>query len=87
MRTFHLGFLVAFLALGSLGVAAAVPVATVEVVKSYPHDPDAFTQGLVVFDGELYEGTGRNGQSSLRRVALDSGEVLQRRNLGALYFG
>lgn len=66
---------------------AAVPIATVEVVHEYPHDPDAFTQGLVVFDGELYEGTGRNGESSLRRVALDTGEVLQRRNLGSRYFG
>ena len=66
---------------------ADVPVSKVRVVNSYPHDPDAFTQGLVVLNGELYEGTGRNGQSSLRRVALETGEVLQRRNLGALYFG
>ncbi len=65
----------------------AVPVRQVEVVASYPHDPDAFTQGLVFDDGFLYEGTGRNGQSSLRRVALDTGEILQRSNLGARYFG
>lgn len=59
----------------------------VEVVERYPHDPAAFTQGLVFVDGHLYEGTGRHGESSLRRVALDSGEVLQRSNLGLRYFG
>lgn len=77
----------ALLAVCSAAACAAVPVSTVRVVNTYPHDPDAFTQGLVALDGELYEGTGRNGQSSLRRVALASGEVLQRRNLGSLYFG
>jgi glutaminyl-peptide cyclotransferase len=67
--------------------SAEVPVYSVRVINTFPHDPAAFTQGLVALDGELYEGTGRNGQSSLRRVALDSGEVLQRRNLGIRYFG
>jgi glutamine cyclotransferase len=80
-------FLAALLSLGSIAACAEVPVSTVRVVNTYPHDPNAFTQGLVFLDGELYEGTGRNGESSLRRVALDSGELLQRRNLGALYFG
>jgi len=78
-----------FLALYTLGLSAqdVVPVQKIAVVASYPHDPAAFTQGLVFEDGFLYEGTGRTGQSSLRRVALDSGEVLQRSNLGARYFG
>jgi len=67
--------------------AATVPVLQVEVVATYPHDPDAFTQGLVFDGGFLYEGTGRHGQSSLRRVALESGEILQRSNLGLRYFG
>jgi glutamine cyclotransferase len=79
--------LAVLLSFGSVAACAEVPVATVRVVNTFPHDPDAFTQGLVVQGGELYEGTGRNGQSSLRRVALETGEVLQRRNLGALYFG
>ncbi len=79
--------LAALLILGSVGACAEVPVSTVRVVNTYPHDPAAFTQGLVVLNGELFEGTGRNGESSLRRVALETGEVLQRRNLGVRYFG
>lgn len=66
---------------------AEVPVYGYRVVNSFPHDPQAFTQGLVYHNDFLYEGTGRNGASSLRRVALDSGEVLQRRNLSTRYFG
>jgi glutaminyl-peptide cyclotransferase len=75
------------LTLGSVVACADVPILKARVVNTFPHDPDAFTQGLVVLGGELYEGTGRNGQSSLRRVALETGEVLQRHNLGSLYFG
>jgi glutaminyl-peptide cyclotransferase len=70
-----------------LPVQAAVPAYTVTVVNTFPHDSKAFTQGLVIEDGQLYEGTGRNGQSSLRKVALESGEILQRSNLNARYFG
>jgi glutaminyl-peptide cyclotransferase len=75
------------LALCSVSACAEVPVYKVHVINTYPHDPDAFTQGLVAYNGELFEGTGRNGQSSLRRVALETGEILQRRNLGSRYFG
>jgi len=73
--------------LGSQVACADVPVYEVEVINTFPHDPQAFTQGLVIHEGALYEGTGRNGESSLRRVALESGQVLQRQNLGARYFG
>jgi glutamine cyclotransferase len=66
---------------------AATPVQQADVLASYPHDSAAFTQGLVIHDGKLYEGTGRNGESSLREVALDSGEVLRRQNLPQRYFG
>lgn len=52
-----------------------VPVYTYEVVNSWPHDPTAFTQGLVFFDGWLYESTGHYGSSTLRRVELRSGQV------------
>lgn len=63
------------------------PVYGYTVVNVYPHDPDAFTQGLV-FDGDiLYEGTGLNGRSSLRRVDLQTGQVLQQVDLDAAYFG
>lgn len=65
----------------------AVPVYGYEVVNAYPHDPDAFTQGLAFDAGQLFEGTGIAGQSSLRRVALETGEVLQSRALADEYFG
>jgi len=48
-----------------------------EIVNVYPHDPDAFTQGLIYQDGYLYESTGLNGRSSLRKVELETGKVLQ----------
>ena len=67
--------------------AAVAPVQRYKVVGSYPHDPRAFTQGLVYNDGVLYEGTGLNGQSSIRKVRLETGEVLQVRRLEAQYFG
>lgn len=66
---------------------STVPVYGYTVVRSYPHDPTAFTQGLQFIDGFLYEGTGQNGQSSIRRVALETGEVLQRRDIPKQHFG
>jgi glutamine cyclotransferase len=67
--------------------ANAPPEYTFTVVRVFPHDISAYTQGLAYRDGFLYEGTGRNGHSSLRRVRLETGEVLQRVDLGAEYFG
>jgi glutamine cyclotransferase len=64
-----------------------IPVRSVKVLKTYPHDPQAFTQGLEYFDGFLCESTGEKGQSSLRRVDLESGRVLQKTDLGPEYFG
>ena len=58
-----------------------------EVVASYPHDANAFLQGLVWHDGGFYESTGLYGQSSLRRVAFPSGEVTQQISLPSQYFG
>lgn len=58
-----------------------------EVVKVYPHDPAAYTQGLLWRDGSLYESTGQWGQSSLRRVDLETGKVLQKSDLDARLFG
>ncbi|MEM9669983.1 MAG: glutaminyl-peptide cyclotransferase [Pseudomonadota bacterium] len=58
-----------------------------EVVETYPHDPAAFTQGLFVHDGKLYESTGRYRTSSLRQVNLETGDPVQVRNLPARYFG
>ena len=58
-----------------------------QVVRSYPHDSEAFTQGLEFADGFLYESTGLNGRSSIRKVALGTGDVVQRRAVGAEHFG
>jgi len=63
------------------------PVYSYNVVNTYPHDRSAFTQGLVFEDGVLYEGTGLNGRSTLRRVELETGEVLQIHELPAQFFG
>ena len=57
------------------------------MVRSYPHDPQAFTQGLVFLDGVLYEGTGLNGRSGIRRVRLENGEVVKIQKLEDRYFG
>ncbi|MGA2569931.1 MAG: glutaminyl-peptide cyclotransferase [Terracidiphilus sp.] len=56
------------------------------IVHTYPHDPQAYTQGLLYEGGHLYESTGRNGRSSLRMVELESGRVLQRADVPAQYF-
>jgi glutamine cyclotransferase len=63
------------------------PVSGYRVVKVYPHDRRAFTQGLQFVDGVLYEGTGQNGESGIRKVKLETGEVLQHQPLNAKYFG
>lgn len=57
------------------------------LVRSYPHDPQAFTQGLIYRDGVFYEGTGLNGRSSIRKVDVESGKVLQIHALPADIFG
>jgi len=67
--------------------AAGIPIYGYEIVAAYPHDPNAFTQGLQIIDGELFEGTGLYGKSSLRRVELETGEVLQQIDLAADLFG
>src|SRR5215471_18702721 len=64
-----------------------VPVYTYQIVNTYPHDRDAYTQGLEYVEGVLYEGTGLNGRSSIRKVKLETGEVLQRRDISNQYFG
>ena len=63
------------------------PAYTYRIVASYPHDPAAFTQGLVIDGGDLFEGTGLTGHSTLRRVELTTGDVLQQVDLAPNYFG
>ena len=67
--------------------SSSAPVYSYRVLDTFFHDPEAFTQGLVFQDGVLYEGTGLRGRSSLRKVELETGTVLQRYDLPAQYFG
>jgi glutaminyl-peptide cyclotransferase len=66
---------------------AAVPVYTYEIVNTYKHDPTAFTEGLFFHDGFLYESTGEEGKSSLRKVELETGKVVQKFDLPKDSFG
>jgi len=59
---------------------------TYEILHAWPHDPKAFTQGLLYHDGVLYESTGMNGESSLRKVELESGKVMKNVPIPAQYF-
>jgi len=68
-------------------VPQPVPVYTYQVINTYPHDREAFTEGLVFDSGVLYEGTGLNGRSSLRKVELKTGKILQIYRLPEQYFG
>ena len=67
--------------------SAPLPVSGYEIVKTYPHDPEAYTQGLLFHNGFLYEGTGQEGHSSLRKVEIETGKVLQKFDLPRESFG
>ena len=67
--------------------ASGVPHYGYTVVHTYPHDRTAFTEGLIYRDGVLYEATGLEDQSSLRKVDLETGKVLQKKDLPGEYFG
>src|SRR5687767_6075036 len=80
-------------ALGALGLDVGArqrkpgaPVLGYQVVNTYPHDKDAFTQGLLFRDGVLFESTGLKGRSTLRKVRLETGEVLQQVKVDSRYF-
>jgi glutaminyl-peptide cyclotransferase len=66
---------------------AAVPIYDVDVVHTYPHDTAAFTEGLFYLKGFLYESTGLEQHSSIRKVRLETGEVIQKIDIPAEYFG
>ncbi|MEO6801458.1 MAG: glutaminyl-peptide cyclotransferase [Rhodanobacter sp.] len=66
---------------------AAIPVYGYEIVHVYPHDTSAYTEGLFYKDGFLYESTGEKGASSVRKVQLETGKVLQQHEVPAQYFG
>jgi glutamine cyclotransferase len=95
------GLLILFLSLATLGCQGTptarqpgnkseskqpIPVYGYEVVHTWPHDRNAFTQGLVFHDGKLLESTGQEGRSSLRRVEMESGKVLQKVDVPSPYF-
>jgi glutamine cyclotransferase len=86
MRLFVI-FIAATLMLAGQRPPERLPVYGYRVVRTYPHDSKAFTQGLQYVDGFLYEGTGLHGSSSIRKVKLETGEVVQRRDLTRAYFG
>lgn len=84
---------VALAAMGALSLPTclesptAVPTYTYRVVNTYPHDPEAFTQGLEYEGGFLFESTGQYGHSSLRKVVLETGKVVQQHDLADTFFG
>ncbi len=82
--------LVAALLLSACGESAppnGVQEYTYQIVHAYPHDPQAFTEGLFYKDGYLYESTGLEHESSIRKVKLETGEVVQKHDIPDQYFG
>jgi len=86
MRAFLLAALIALPACAA-SEPRETPVYSYRVVKAYPHDPTAFTEGLFYLDGKLYESTGLNRQSTIREVRLEDGKPLRSVSLDPQYFG
>ena len=76
----------AFVSLCAGLLPPAIAADTYQVVHTYPHDRQAYTQGLFYLDGHLYESTGLNGQSSLRMEDLETGRILQLKDVPSKYF-
>jgi len=74
-------------ACGPASQASGIPEYTYDIVHTYAHDPKAYTQGLFYLNGILYESTGLWGESSIRKVRLETGEVLEKRDIPEQYFG
>ena len=72
--------------INSVKTSADIPVYTYEIVNQFKHDSNAFTQGLVMHNGFFYESTGEYGDSTLRKVEIESGKVLQKKDLSEDYF-
>jgi len=70
-----------------MAAPAAIPIYDFEIVHTYPHDTSAFTEGLFYLNGFLYESTGLEQHSSIRKVRIDTGEVVQKVDIPAQYFG
>jgi glutamine cyclotransferase len=97
LKKWHLASILAAIGILALSLTAYILLSskpsnaptqyTYTIINEFPHDTDAFTQGLVIDNGVLYEGTGLNGYSTLRRVELETGEVEQLYALSDGYFG
>jgi glutaminyl-peptide cyclotransferase len=74
-------------ACGPESEAGGIPEYGYNVIHTYPHDSQAYTQGLFYLNGVLYESTGLNGRSSIRKERLETGEILQRHDIPEQYFG
>ena len=85
MKTNYLPSLLILLAI--LGCDQPVAEQEYSILRTFPHDPQAYTQGLVFHDGFLFESTGRYGSSSIRKVRLESGEVLMAKDLSEEHLG
>src|SRR6266403_5956722 len=91
MTLLKFAFVLGTLACG-MAPQAALPQAALlqygyDIVHTYPHDPHAFTEGLFYLNGFLFESTGLEGQSSIRKVKLETGEVVQKIDVPPQYFG
>lgn len=86
MKKFAASLLVCILC-GWSAAQAAIPVYRFVVKNSYPHDTKAFTEGLFFKDGFMYESTGMKGHSSVRKVELATGKVVQQKDIPAEFFG
>ena len=75
------------LVLMACAARASVPIYDVDVVHTYPHDVSAYTEGLFYLDGFLYESTGLEGHSSIRKVRIETGAVVKKIDVPAQYFG
>jgi len=87
VRTLAASFAATIMTISQIPTGSNLPVYGYQIVRVYPHDPKAFTQGLQFVDGVFYEGTGQVGQSSIRRVEVETGKVLQQRDVPPPHFG
>lgn len=88
MQTFRAAVITAVIAATAVSYSyAAVPEYNAVIVKTFPHDPNSFTEGLFYLNGFLYESTGLNGRSEIRKVTLDTGAAVQQHDLDPKYFG
>lgn len=87
MRTLAAALAATIMTIPQIPTGSNLPVYGYQIVHVYPHDAKAFTQGLQYLDGVFYEGTGQVGQSSIRKVEVETGKVLQQRDVPPPHFG